>query len=164
MQPPTQELVVRDLHDNTWTFHHIYREQPKRHLLTTGWSMFVGAKRLKAGDAVLFIRGGESQLLLGVRRANRQQTDSPYSVLSTDSMHIGVLAAAAHAAANHSPFTIFYNPRACPAEFAIRLVKYRKSVYGNQLSVGMRFGMMFETEDSRKRRYMCKCDVLNFRN
>lgn len=30
--------------------------QPKRHLLTTGWSMFVGAKRLKAGDAVLFIR------------------------------------------------------------------------------------------------------------
>lgn len=137
MQPPTQELVVRDLHDNTWTFRHIYRGevsdiciyfdtiqvsnfkfgflsfkgmskilvmqylwcriiqkmefctinysilnifsvytfamcwilfswvwpiivfylgQPKRHLLTTGWSLFVGAKRLKAGDAVLFIR------------------------------------------------------------------------------------------------------------
>lgn len=85
MQPPTQELVVRDLHDNTWTFRHIYRGiiilhastlslekvrfcsfssfsipaylgQPKRHLLTTGWSMFVGAKRLRAGDAVLFIR------------------------------------------------------------------------------------------------------------
>lgn len=30
--------------------------QPKRHLLTTGWSMFVGAKRLRAGDSVLFIR------------------------------------------------------------------------------------------------------------
>ncbi|KAL6508870.1 hypothetical protein OROHE_021429 [Orobanche hederae] len=28
----------------------------ERHLLTTGWSMFVGAKRLRAGDAVLFIR------------------------------------------------------------------------------------------------------------
>lgn len=25
MQPPTQELLVRDLHDNTWTFRHIYR-------------------------------------------------------------------------------------------------------------------------------------------
>lgn len=25
MQPPTQELVVRDLHENTWTFRHIYR-------------------------------------------------------------------------------------------------------------------------------------------
>lgn len=25
MQPPSQELVVRDLHENTWTFRHIYR-------------------------------------------------------------------------------------------------------------------------------------------
>ncbi|KAJ0514830.1 putative DNA-binding pseudobarrel domain superfamily [Helianthus annuus] len=33
-----------------------HSEQPKRHLLTMGWSMFVGAKRLKAGDVVLFIR------------------------------------------------------------------------------------------------------------
>ncbi|KAK4276518.1 hypothetical protein QN277_014659 [Acacia crassicarpa] len=154
IQPPTQELVVRDLHDNTWTFRHIYRGQPKRHLLTTGWSLFVGSKRLKAGDAVLFIRDEKSQLLVGVRRANRQQTTLPSSVLSADSMHIGVLAAAAHAAANQSPFTIFYNPRACPSEFVIPLVKYRKAVYGTQLSVGMRFGMMFETEESGKRRYM----------
>lgn len=154
MQPPTQELVVRDLHDNTWTFRHIYRGQPKRHLLTTGWSMFVGAKRLRAGDSVLFIRDDKSQLLLGVRRANRQQNSLPSSVLSADSMHIGVLAAAAHAAANRSTFTIFYNPRACPSEFVIPLAKYRKSVYSTQLSVGMRFGMMFETEESGKRRYM----------
>ncbi|KAL4557550.1 hypothetical protein LXL04_035732 [Taraxacum kok-saghyz] len=154
MQPPTQELVVRDLHDNTWTFRHIYRGQPKRHLLTTGWSMFVSAKRLKAGDAVLFVRDERSQLLLGVRRANRQQTASSSSVLSADSMHIGVLAAAAHAAANRSPFTVFYNPRACPSEFVIPLAKYRKSVYGIQLSIGMRCGMMFESEDSGKRRHM----------
>lgn len=25
MQPPSQELVARDLHDNVWTFRHIYR-------------------------------------------------------------------------------------------------------------------------------------------
>lgn len=25
MQPPAQELVARDLHDQTWTFRHIYR-------------------------------------------------------------------------------------------------------------------------------------------
>lgn len=30
--------------------------QPRRHLLTTGWSVFVSAKRLQAGDSVLFIR------------------------------------------------------------------------------------------------------------
>ncbi|XVF35985.1 hypothetical protein REPUB_Repub19eG0019200 [Reevesia pubescens] len=154
MQPPSQELVVRDLHENTWTFRHIYRGQPKRHLLTTGWSLFVGSKRLRAGDSVLFIRDEKSQLMVGLRRANRQQTTLPSSVLSADSMHIGVLAAAAHAASNRSPFTIFYNPRACPSEFVIPLAKYRKSVYGSQVSVGMRFGMMFETEESGKRRYM----------
>ncbi|KAJ8772652.1 hypothetical protein K2173_027829 [Erythroxylum novogranatense] len=154
MQPPTQELVVKDLHDNMWTFRHIYRGQPKRHLLTTGWSLFVGSKRLKAGDSVLFIRDEKSQLLVGVRRANRQQTALQSSVLSADSMHIGVLAAAAHAAANRSPFTIFYNPRACPSEFVVPMGKYRKAVFGTQISVGMRFGMMFETEESGKRRYM----------
>ncbi|KAK7382966.1 hypothetical protein VNO78_28631 [Psophocarpus tetragonolobus] len=154
IQPPTQELVVRDLHDNAWTFRHIYRGQPKRHLLTTGWSLFVGSKRLRAGDSVLFIRDEKSQLRVGVRRVNRQQTTLPSSVLSADSMHIGVLAAAAHAAANRSPFTIFYNPRACPSDFVIPLAKYRKAVFGTQVSVGMRFGMMFETEESGKRRYM----------
>ncbi|KAK6115249.1 hypothetical protein DH2020_007518 [Rehmannia glutinosa] len=154
MQPPTQELVVRDLHDNTWTFRHIYRGQPKRHLLTTGWSMFVGAKRLRAGDAVLFIRDEKSQLLLGVRRVNRQQSALPSSVLSADSMHIGILAAAAHAASSRSQFTIFYNPRACPSDFVIPFAKYQKAVYSTQLSIGMRFGMMFETEESSKRRYM----------
>lgn len=25
MQPPAQELVAKDLHDNAWTFRHIYR-------------------------------------------------------------------------------------------------------------------------------------------
>jgi auxin response factor len=60
---------------------------------------------------LIVTRDEKSQLRVGVRRANRQQTTLPSSVLSADSMHIGVLAAAAHAAANRSPFTIFYNPR-----------------------------------------------------
>ncbi|KAK4564694.1 hypothetical protein RGQ29_006672 [Quercus rubra] len=154
MQPPAQELIARDLHDNVWTFRHIYRGQPKRHLLTTGWSLFVSGKRLFAGDSVLFIRDEKQQLLLGIRRANRQPTNLSSSVLSSDSMHIGILAAAAHAAANNSPFTVFYNPRASPSEFVIPLAKYYKAVYSNQISLGMRFRMMFETEESGTRRYM----------
>ncbi|OMO69917.1 AUX/IAA protein [Corchorus olitorius] len=154
MQPPAQELVARDLHDNVWTFRHIYRGQPKRHLLTTGWSLFVSGKRLFAGDSVLFIRDEKQQLLLGIRRANRQPTNLSSSVLSSDSMHIGILAAAAHAVANNSPFTVFYNPRASPSEFVIPLAKYYKAVYNNQISPGMRFRMMFETEESGTRRYM----------
>jgi len=30
--------------------------QPRRHLLTTGWSTFVTSKRLVAGDAFVFMR------------------------------------------------------------------------------------------------------------
>ncbi|XP_039017511.1 auxin response factor 6-like [Hibiscus syriacus] len=153
-QPPCQELIARDLHDNEWKFRHIFRGQPKRHLLTTGWSIFVSAKRLVAGDSVLFIWNERNQLLLGIRRANRPQTVMPSLVLSSDSMHLGLLTAAAHAAATNSRFTIFYNPRASPSEFVIPLTKYIKAVYHTRVSVGMRFRMLFETEESSVRRYM----------
>ncbi|RWW40359.1 hypothetical protein BHE74_00054228, partial [Ensete ventricosum] len=153
-QPPVQELVARDLHGNEWKFRHIFRGQPKRHLLTTGWSIFVSAKRLVAGDSVLFIWNENNQLLLGIRHANRPQMFMPSSVLSSDSMHIGLLAAAAHAAATNSRFTIFYNPRASPSEFVIPLAKYVKAVYHTRVSVGLRFRMLFETEESSVRRYM----------
>ncbi|CAM0902427.1 unnamed protein product [Alopecurus aequalis] len=153
-QPPAQELIARDIHDNEWKFRHIFRGQPKRHLLTTGWSVFVSAKRLVAGDSVLFIWNEKNQLWLGIRRASRTQTVMPSSVLSSDSMHIGLLAAAAHAASTNSRFTIFYNPRACPSEFVIPLSKYIKAVFHTRISVGMRFRMLFETEESSVRRYM----------
>ncbi|XP_049397487.1 auxin response factor 6-like isoform X2 [Solanum stenotomum] len=153
-QPPVQELIGKDLHGNEWKFRHIFRGQPKRHLLTTGWSVFVSAKRLVAGDSVIFIWNENNQLLLGIRRANRPQTVLPSSVLSSDSMHIGLLAAAAHATATNSRFTIFFNPRACPSEFVIPLAKYAKAVYHTRVSVGMRFRMLFETEESSIRRYM----------
>ncbi|XP_057545572.1 auxin response factor 19-like isoform X1 [Amaranthus tricolor] len=153
MQPPAQELMAKDLHGQAWTFRHIYRGQPKRHLLTTGWSVFVSSKRLFAGDSVLFVRDEKSHLQLGIRRANRQQPALASSVISSDSMHIGILAAAAHAASNNSPFTIFYNPRASPAEFVVPLAKYNKALY-SQVSLGMRFRMMFETEECGVRRYM----------
>ncbi|PON82336.1 Auxin response factor [Trema orientale] len=132
-QPPAQELIARDLHDNEWKFRHIFRGQPKRHLLTTGWSVFVSAKRLVAGDSVLFIWNEKNQLLLGIRRANRPQTVMPSSVLSSDSMHLGL---------------------ASPSEFVIPLAKYVKAVYHTRVSVGMRFRMLFETEESSVRRYM----------
>ncbi|RYQ81902.1 hypothetical protein Ahy_B10g100495 isoform B [Arachis hypogaea] len=129
-QPPAQELIARDLHGNEWKFRHIFREPN------------------------FFNRNDKNQLLLGIRRANRPQTVMPSSVLSSDSMHLGLLAAAAHAAATNSRFTIFYNPRASPSEFVIPLAKYVKAVYHTRVSVGMRFRMLFETEESSVRRYM----------
>lgn len=43
--------------------------------------------------------------------------------------------------------------RASPSEFVIPLAKYNKAMYA-QVSLGMRFRMMFETEESGVRRYM----------
>ncbi|KAL8171282.1 hypothetical protein V2J09_023086 [Rumex salicifolius] len=153
-QPPVQELIATDLHDVEWKFRHIFRGQPKRHLLTTGWSIFVSAKKLVAGDSVLFIWNEQNQLFVGIRRANRPQNAMPSSVMSSDSMHIGLLAAAAHAAATNSCFTIFFNPRTSPSEFVIPMSKYVKAVFHTRVSIGMRFRMLFETEESSVRRYM----------
>ena len=44
--------------------------------------------------------------------------------------------------------------RASPTEFVVPFAKYQKALYGNQISLGMRFRMMFETEELGTRRYM----------
>jgi auxin response factor len=46
---------------------------------------------------------------------------------------------------------LIYN-RTSPSEFVVPLAKYNKAVYGTQVSVGMHFRMMFETEESSVRR------------
>lgn len=34
----------------------LFSGQPRRHLLQSGWSVFVSSKRLVAGDAFIFLR------------------------------------------------------------------------------------------------------------
>ncbi|PQP99709.1 auxin response factor 9 [Prunus yedoensis var. nudiflora] len=147
---PTQELVARDLHGYEWRFKHIFRGQPRRHLLTTGWSTFVTSKRLSAGDSFVFLRGGNGELRVGVRRLARQQSSMPSSVISSQSMHVGVLATATHAVATQTLFVVYYKPRT--SQFIIGLNKYLEAV-NNKFSVGMRFKMRFEGEDAPERRF-----------
>lgn len=119
--------------------------QPRRHLLTTGWSVFVSSKRLVAGDAFIFLRsvncshrtsfchcplkrfsyveyiitflhlihgrGENGELRVGVRRLMRQLSNMPSSVISSHSMHLGVLATASHAISTGTLFSVFYKPR-----------------------------------------------------
>lgn len=110
--------------------------QPRRHLLQSGWSVFVGSKKLVAGDAFIFLRfvnfifcslsnsfggdravsnlrlrGENGELRVGVRRAMRQQSNVPSSVISSHSMHLGVLATAWHAVVTGTMFTVYYKPR-----------------------------------------------------
>eukprot|EP01018_Ginkgo_biloba_P011151 Gb_12414 [translate_table: standard] len=151
-QPPAQELVAKDLHGIDWRFRHIFRGQPRRHLLTTGWSVFVSSKRLVAGDAFIFLRGENGELRVGVRRAMRQQNNMPSSVISSHSMHLGVIATASHAVLTQTLFTVYYKPRTSPSEFIIPYNKYLEAANSN-LSVGMRFKMRFEGEEAPERRF-----------
>nr|ARR29265.1 auxin response factor 10 [Ceratopteris pteridoides] len=69
--PPVQIVLAKDVHGNVWKFRHIYRGTPRRHLLTTGWSNFVNQKKLVAGDAIVFLRGANGELCVGVRRSTK---------------------------------------------------------------------------------------------
>eukprot|EP01018_Ginkgo_biloba_P017330 Gb_23328 [translate_table: standard] len=151
-QPPTQELVAKDLHGVEWRFRHIFRGQPRRHLLTTGWSVFVSSKRLVAGDAFIFLRGENGELRVGVRRAMRQQSNVPSSVISSHSMHLGVIATASHAVATRTMFSVYYKPRVSPSEFIIPYGQYMEAMNSN-FSVGMRFKMRFEGEEAPEQRF-----------
>ncbi|OIW13497.1 hypothetical protein TanjilG_29238 [Lupinus angustifolius] len=149
-QTPTQELAAKDLHGFEWKFKHILRGQPRRHLLTTGWSSFVTSKRLVAGDAFVFLRGENGELRVGVRHLALQQSPMPSSVISSQSMHLGVLATASHAVMTGTMFVVYYKPRT--SQFIIGLNKYLEAV-NNKFSVGNRFKMRFEVEDSPERRF-----------
>ncbi|KAE9622186.1 putative transcription factor ARF family [Lupinus albus] len=142
---PTQELVAKDLHGYEWRFKHIFRGQPRRHLLTTGWSTFVTSKRLVAGDTFVFLRADNGELRVGVKRLAPQQSSMPSSVISSQSMHLGVLATASHAVATQTLFLVYYKPRT--SQFIISVNKYLEAV-NHKFDVGLRFKMRFEGDDS----------------
>lgn len=151
-QRPSQELVAKDLHGLEWRFRHIYRGQPRRHLLTTGWSAFVNKKKLVSGDAVLFLRGEDGELRLGIRRAPQVKSGATFSSFCSQQSSPSSVTEVVDAIARKRAFSISYNPRATASEFIIPVNKYLKSL-DHSLAVGMRFKMRFETEDAAERRY-----------
>ncbi|KAL3622257.1 Arf11p [Castilleja foliolosa] len=119
---PTQDLAAKDLHGYEWRFKHIFRV----HL------------------------GNNGELRVGVRRLARQQSSMPPSVISSQSMHLGVLATASHAIMTQTRFVVYYKPRT--SQFIIGLNKYLNSLQ-HGFKVGMRFKMKFEGDDSPERRF-----------
>ncbi|XP_062188802.1 auxin response factor 1-like [Phragmites australis] len=146
MPTPTQELITKDLHGSEWRFKHIYRGQPRRHLLTSGWSTFVTSKKLIAGDAFVYLRTETGEQRVGVRRLVQKQSTMPASVISSQSMHLGVLASASHAIKTNSIFLVYYRPRLSQSQYIVSLNKYLEAS-----KIGftrcMRFKMSFEGED-----------------
>ncbi|EPS71572.1 hypothetical protein M569_03184, partial [Genlisea aurea] len=169
-QRPSQELVAKDLHGTEWKFRHIYRGQPRRHLLTTGWSAFVNKKKLVSGDAVLFLRhmkfltlrftvnnvavngSGDGELRLGIRRAVQVKSGGASSVLALNSqLFNSCISTVANALSARSTFEIFYNPRARSSDIIVSYGKFARSLM-QSFSCGMRFKVPYETEESSERR------------
>ncbi|XP_022142187.1 auxin response factor 3 isoform X2 [Momordica charantia] len=151
-QRPSQELVATDLLGQKWKFRHIYRGQPRRHLLTTGWSAFVNKKRLVSGDAVLFLRGNDGELRLGIRRAAQLKSGSAFPNICSQHVSSSSIMEVVNAISTKSSFSVYYNPRASSSQFVLPLHKFLKSI-NHPFSVGMRFRLSFETEDAADRRY-----------
>ncbi|KAK8914020.1 Auxin response factor 15 [Platanthera zijinensis] len=153
-QRPSQELVAKDLHGVEWHFKHIYRGQPRRHLLTTGWSAFINKKKLVSGDAVLFLRGDDGELRLGIRRASQIKGNNSHSMPPNESLNVGVgmLKSLANSVATKKIFHINYYPRVNQSEFIVSYWKFTKSC-SYSISAGTRFKMCFESEDAAERRY-----------
>ncbi|KQK03480.1 auxin response factor 1 isoform X3 [Brachypodium distachyon] len=146
MPTPTQELICKDILGSEWRFKHIYRGQPRRHLLTTGWSTFVTSKKLVYGDAFVYLRTEEGEQRVGVRHHVQKRTAMPSSVMSSQSMHLGVLASASHALQTKSIFLVYYRPRVSQSQYIVNVNKYfltSKLRY----TVGVRFKMSFEGEE-----------------
>ncbi|KAK6158898.1 hypothetical protein DH2020_006212 [Rehmannia glutinosa] len=105
---------------------------------------------VKISITILNDRGDNGELRVGVRRLSRQQSSMPASVISSQSMHLGVLATASHAITTQTLFVVYYKPRT--SQFIIGLNKYLEAMQ-HGFSVGMRFKMRFEGEDSPERRF-----------
>nr|XP_043626489.1 auxin response factor 3-like [Erigeron canadensis] len=144
-QRPSQEIVAKDLYGTEWRFRHIYRGQPRRHLLTTGWTAFINKKKLMSGDAVLFLRGDDGVLRLGVRRVVQPKTSHSLPMNDVDFPKI------VNSIPKKIAFNICYNPRGGLSGFIVPYHHFMKS-FRNNISRGMRFNLRGETEDAAERR------------
>nr|ANI70184.1 auxin response factor ARF12 [Salvia miltiorrhiza] len=140
--PPVQNLVLRDTHGHAWEFRHIYRGTPRRHLLTTGWSKFVNAKRLVAGDAVVFMKKRSTgELFVGIRRAERIGGDAAAEEAEA--------VAAIESAVRGMPFEAVYYPKAGSFDFVVMAEKVKDSLR-MRWSAGMKVRMAVETDDASR--------------
>ncbi|KAL0365840.1 UNVERIFIED_CONTAM: Auxin response factor 17 [Sesamum radiatum] len=140
--PPVQNLTLKDTHNNAWEFRHIYRGTPRRHLLTTGWSKFVNAKRLVAGDTVVFMKKkSTNELFVGIRRASR--------VGGNEGQDGGEALEAIQKAARGMAFEVVYYPKAGCPDFVVKAEKV-KDALRTCWRQGMRVRMGVETDDSSR--------------
>ncbi|CDY69758.1 BnaUnng03400D, partial [Brassica napus] len=144
-QAPSQWIVAKDLHDHVWKFKHTFRGTPQRHLFTSGWKQFVRKKSLAVGDSVVFLRGENGESQIGIRKAAPQQSNISSSVISKESMHHGLVAAALNAINTKCMFDVFYRPKS--SKFIVNCKKIIDAV-NMKFNTGSRYsGTIVKVED-----------------
>uniref|UniRef100_A0A452ZJQ0 Auxin response factor n=1 Tax=Aegilops tauschii subsp. strangulata TaxID=200361 RepID=A0A452ZJQ0_AEGTS len=124
--------------------------QPRRHLLTTGWSSFVNKKKLVSGDAVLFLRGDDGELRLGVRRAVQLRNEALFRAVNSNESKLHTLSAVASSLENRSIFHVCFDPRSGASEFIVPYWRFSKSL-NHPFSIGMRFKDSNDSDDANER-------------
>jgi hypothetical protein len=161
--PPVQKLFMRDTRGNPWQFRHIYRGTPRRHLLTTGWSRFVNAKLLVAGDIVVFMRRHNGDLIVGLRRTPRYplvfprvgsgagvDPDQPPPRNARARVPPQDVIEAARLAAEGRSFAVTYFPRQAAGEFIVPRDEV-EGVLATRWEPGAQVRMqVMEAEDTRR--------------
>ncbi|KEH19316.1 auxin response factor 14 [Medicago truncatula] len=145
LQPPMQDLVVKDLQGIEWNFRHIYCDHERAHLLTNGWNTFVNSKNLRPGDSCIFVSGENGEIGIGIRRAMKQHSHicTKLCQQSSQNIQLGALAAVVHAVSIGSLFHLQYHPWIAPFEFMIPLKTYVESIE-KDYSIGTRVHMLSE--------------------
>lgn len=141
---PNQYLHVKDVHGKVWKFKHIYRGSPRRHLLTTGWSVFVNERNLVAGDSVVFAKDRAENISVGIKRGRRTYSNKSNGLVSAEDVLKAV-----KLAVNGKPFDVVYCPRDGAAEFCVSASVVRAAL-GVQWGIGMRFKMASEDDYSSR--------------
>ncbi|CAI9764062.1 unnamed protein product [Fraxinus pennsylvanica] len=132
--PMCQNLVIKDTFNYAWEFRHVYRGTPPRHMLTTGWNMFVNNKQLAPGDSVVFMsKTSTNELFIGVRRGacptkNNDRWNFPTMV------------------EEEIPFEVVYYPMVGMRNFVVSADKVDDSM-DFSWALNMRVKMMVETQE-----------------
>ncbi|WOG97319.1 hypothetical protein DCAR_0416659 [Daucus carota subsp. sativus] len=161
--PPVQTLMVKDVLGAVWEFRHIYRGTPRRHLLTTGWSKFVNAKKLVAGDSVVFMQSKRSQQnFVGIRRAAKAKnvaSTSRWNYLDLkegeeDKSAENAVKQVMEKAVKGLGFEIVYYPKIDVSDYVVQAERVESATFGVDWMIGTRVKMAMETEDLSRMTYI----------
>ncbi|KAI5434207.1 hypothetical protein KIW84_021174 [Lathyrus oleraceus] len=137
-----QDLFLTDICGVVWKFRHVHRRY-HQHLFTTGWSGFVGEKKLLGGDTVVFIKNSAGSISLGIRRKTKFTAVAAANIAEKE-VNMAIKLAEKNAA-----FEAVYYPSVGGCDFVVgeKIVEDAMKV---NWSRGMRVTHMVKNDDTSK--------------